>query len=228
MRMPAVDYRNFRPEKIREEEYAHLKLLVFWPVYGLVFLVAENWLPEGGHYAVWCLADDWIPFCEWFLIPYVFWYVYLSGMVVYTLLYDVEIFRKLMHYLILTTAAAFTVYVLIPNRQDLRPELLPGGNLLVSGVRGLYALDTPTNVCPSLHVMHAFAVSSAGIRARGLEGRGWEWFFGIATGLICLSTVFLKQHSLVDGVAGLLICVGAEGICYGGKTWVNCSEKKTA
>lgn len=228
MRAPVVDYRRFSLRKIHDREYSHLKLLLFWPLYGLAFLAVERLIPAGGHHVVCCPADAWIPFCEWFLLPYVFWYGYLFGMVCYTLLYDVALFRKFMKYVMLTTAAAFAVYILYPNCQNLRPEVLPGESMLLSSVALLYRLDTSSNVCPSLHVMHSFAVLSAGFRAEELQGKGLKLFFVVATVLICCSTVFLKQHSVMDGLLALPICAAADRICYGGKTWVNCSKKKTA
>lgn len=35
---PAVDYRQFRLNRLNAPEYSHLKLLLYWPVYGLLFL----------------------------------------------------------------------------------------------------------------------------------------------------------------------------------------------
>lgn len=228
MRKPEADHRVFLRGKIYRSQYSHLKLLLFWPLYGLAFWAVEKGIPLQAQRVIQCGADQWIPFREWFLIPYTFWYFYLAAMVVYTFLYDVEIFRKLMHYLIFTTAAALAAYVLFPNRQLLRPEVFPRENLLTRGIGILYQVDNPCNVCPSLHVMHAFAVSSAGSRAKGLQSRLWQWIFGICTGLICLSTVFIKQHSILDGLVGILICFAAEWLCYGGSPWENSSKKKTA
>lgn len=48
-----------------------------------------------------CALDDVIPFCEYFLIPYLFWFAFLVGMHLYTLLYDTETLRRMMRYIIL-------------------------------------------------------------------------------------------------------------------------------
>lgn len=206
---------------------SHLKLLLFWPAYFVGFVLLERLVPEERCHIISCPLDERIPFCEWFLIPYVFWYFCLFGISLYTLLFDVPVFRKFMKYLILTTAVAFCVYFLYPNRQILRPAELPTGSILAEGVALLYRVDTPTNVCPSLHVLHSFAILSAGIRARGLEGKIWKCFFGITTVLVCLSTVFLRQHSVLDGILAIPVCAGAEWLCYGGNTWEKCLRRKT-
>ena len=38
MKKPVVDYRKFRLSKLNDPEFSHLKLLLFWPFYGLCFL----------------------------------------------------------------------------------------------------------------------------------------------------------------------------------------------
>ena len=94
---PAVDYRRFRFSKLNTPEYRHLKLLLYWPVFGLFFLMVERlWIRET-YYPISCPLDNLIPFCEFFLIPYLFWFVFLVGIHIYTLLYDVESFQRLMN-----------------------------------------------------------------------------------------------------------------------------------
>ena len=207
--------------------FQHGKLLLFWPVYGLCYLILERVVDPDRCHVIQCALDERIPLCVWFLIPYVFWYFCLAGICLYTLVRDADIFEGFMRYLILTSAVAVLFYLIWPSRQTLRPETVAGEGILSAGVRLLYRVDTPTNVFPSLHVTHSFGILSAGLRAKGLEAKGWKWFFGMTTVLVCLSTVFLRQHSVLDGLAALPLSAGAEWICYGGSTWVKCSKRKT-
>lgn len=39
-----TDYRKFRLSKRNDPEFSHLKLLLFWPIYGLVFFALERLL----------------------------------------------------------------------------------------------------------------------------------------------------------------------------------------
>lgn len=227
MKKTEVTYKGFQKKTAYPEPFRHLKLLLFWPVYFTVFLMLEQMIPAERCHVIHCPLDDRIPFCEWFLIPYVFWYFCLLGISVYTLCCDVDTFRKFMKYLIVTTSAAFLSFVLYPSRQDLRPLTIAPENALTTAVKILYCADTNTNVFPSLHVMHSFAILSAGLRAKGLQAWGWKWFFGITTLLVCLSTVFLRQHSVLDGLFALPVCAGAEWLCYGGKIWENGLKRKT-
>lgn len=76
---PEVDYRQFRFKKMNTPEFSHVKLLLFWPFFGLMFMFLERFQPERHYYVVHCALDDLIPFWEWALIPYLLWFVFLIG-----------------------------------------------------------------------------------------------------------------------------------------------------
>lgn len=213
MKKPVVDYRQFRLRRINEPQFAHLKLLLGWVGYFVLFFLTENLIPAERCYPVWCPLDDLIPFCEWFLIPYVGWYGLIVFSLGYFLLYDVEDFKRLQTYIIITQVAAMACYILLPSRQDLRPETFDRDNLLIRGVQLLYSFDTNTGVCPSLHVAYSFGIASVWVRRK--ESKWWtKTLVVIAVALICLSTMFLKQHSAVDFFAALPVCLLAEYLVF--------------
>lgn len=202
-----VDYRRFRLNKLNTPEFKHLKYLAFWPVYGFLFLFVERLWVRGYYKPVYCPLDDKIPFCEYFLIPYLFWFVFLIGIQIYTLLYDTKSFEKFMKFIILTYSAAIIIYILLPNCQELRPVVFERNNLFTRFMEGFYQFDTNTNVCPSIHVIGSAAVMFCGWKSKYLNTIGWKTFFGIAAFLISISTVFLKQHSILDILAAIPICL---------------------
>lgn len=210
----AVNYRNLTLHNLRSEEFNHVKLLLFWPIFGILFLFAERFHPTDTYIVMHCAWDDLIPFQEWFLIPYLFWFLFLIGMHLYTLLYDVETFRKMMYFIIFTYTTALIIYFLFPTCQELRPEIFPRDNALTRFLTGFYQFDTNTNVCPSLHVVGSLAVFFAAWHTPKFRTKGWRIAFSIVTILICISTVFLKQHSLLDIVAAIPICVIGYTLCY--------------
>ena len=214
---PVVDYRTFRFSKLNTPEYRHLKLLLFWPIFGLLFFSVERiWIREN-YYSMSCPLDNLIPFCEWFLIPYLFWFVFLVGIHLYTLLYDAESFQRLMKFIIFSYSAALLIYIIFPNCQELRPEVFPRDNVLTRFMAGFYQFDTNTNVCPSLHVIGSAAVLTCAWHSRHFNTTGWRLAFTVAAVLISVSTVFLKQHSVVDILAALPICGLAWTFAYGAK-----------
>lgn len=205
----AADYRNFRFSKISTPEYNHLKLLLYWPVFLLFFLYVERLSSTAVYHPMHCALDDLIPFCEYFLIPYLFWFVYLVGMHVYTLLYDIDAFRLLMWFIIVSYSLSMVIYLLFPTCQELRPVEFPRDNPLIRFLYYFYQFDTNTNVCPSLHVVGSVAVWLTSRRISRFQTMGWRVAFGVAAILICLSTMFLKQHSVLDVLAAIPICLVA-------------------
>ena len=83
MKKPVVDYREVRLRRVNEPQYAHLKYLLGWVGYFILFFLTENLIPVEKCYPVHCWLDDVIPFCEFFIIPYVFWYVLIVVTLVY-------------------------------------------------------------------------------------------------------------------------------------------------
>ncbi len=214
MKKTAVNYRSFRFRKINDPQFSHLKLLLGWVVYFILFFLTENLIPAERCYPVHMWLDDLIPFNEYFLIPYVFWYFLIAFSLGYFLLYNIASFRRLQIYLTVTQLTAMAIYILFPSRQDLRPAVFPRENFLTDCIRILYAIDTNTGVCPSLHVAFSIGIASVWAREKGVS-LWWKAFVVAAAILICLSTMFIKQHSAADFFAALPVCLLAEGIVYG-------------
>ena len=176
MKLPLIDYRQFRLSRLNTPQFRHLKLLLFWPIFSLVFCYLENYRPTVYYAPMRCALDHWIPFCKWFVIPYAFWFLFVGGMLLYTLLYNIPAFRRMMWFIILTYSFALVTYLLFPNCQHLRPTLL-GGDLLTRFTAKLYAADTNTNVCPSIHVIGSFAVYFAAGTSGASAPRAGGWAF---------------------------------------------------
>ena len=219
MRKPVVDYRQLRPSNITSPQYRHLLLLGGWLVYFTLYFLTENLIPAEKCYPVWCILDDYIPFNEWFVIPYVGGYVLIVWSLLYFLCYNVENFKGLQTYIIVTQAIAMACYIIFPTRQDLRPEMFERENIL-TGIMGIiYAGDTNTGVCPSLHVAYSLGIASTWLK----EKQASKWtkaFVLVFVTLVCLSVAFTKQHSVVDIFAAIPVCMVAEWIAFYKRYWL--------
>ena len=160
------------------------------------------------------LADDRIPFCEYFIIPYVMWYFFLIGTVIY---FAVSCPSKKEYYQYLgTLGAGMTLFLLIsfvyPNGQHLRPDLTNAGDgVFLNVVRFLYKIDTPTNIFPSMHVFNATASCIALCQNERCRKNRIFTVAQIVLGIsIVLSTMFLKQHSVADVMTALILNI----LCY--------------
>lgn len=212
--MLETDFRRFRFSKLNTDEFRHLKLLIFWPIFGLFFTFVECFYNVGHYYSMHCPLDDMIPFCEWFLIPYLFWFVYLIGTIVYTFFFDVAAFKRMMYFIIITYSITMLIYLIFPTCQDLRPTQFARDNVLTRFVAWFYNFDTNTNVCPSIHVLGSVAAMLGLCDCRRLQNPKLKLLFILLCVLICISTVFMKQHSVLDVLAALPLCVIAYPICY--------------
>ena len=224
MRRSRVDYSGFRLSRINEPRFSHLKLLLGWVVYFALYFLTENLIPAERCHLVHIRLDELIPFCEFFVIPYVFWYLLVFGSLLYYLLYDVDSFKKLQIFIMITQATAMLVYILWPNRQDLRPEVFPRENLFTWVISLIYAFDTPTGVCPSLHVAYSLGIASVWLKDKSAPAY-WKIFIVSAVITICMATVFIKQHSVLDFFAALPVALLAEGIVFGKTYWRRKREK---
>lgn len=200
--------------RLRAGDLRHLGWLLFWPLFGLLFTYLENGRSPVVYYPMRCALDSLIPFCKWFVIPYAFWFLYEAGMLAYTALRDAPAFRRMMRFIVLTYGFALLVYAIFPNCQHLRPTLPLDGSWASRLVSAIYASDTSTNVCPSIHVLGSFAVYFAARDTKRFSTPVWKAVFGSTTLLISLSTVFLKQHSVLDVCAALAVCAVAYPLVY--------------
>ena len=195
-------------------EYAHWVLLLFWPVYGLAFYTLEWVFPQEYYHPMYHPLDDMIPFNEWFVIPYVFWYVYMVGSVAYTFFRDPGAFKRMMYFYMIVFGVSTVVFFLYPTCQNFRPAAFPRDNVLTRIMGMLYSMDTNTNVCPSLHVSGAIGAALGFGDTKRFSTRGWKLVNLLIAASICASTVFVKQHSVVDVFWGLVLSWAAWRIVY--------------
>lgn len=209
LRKPIVDYRGFRLAKIRQPQYNHLLYLFGWVGYFILYFLTENLIPYEKCYPVHCALDDVIPFCEFFVIPYVGWYLLIIISLIYFAFYNPENFKNMSKYIIITQILAMIIYIVFPNRQDLRPEMFTRDNVFTDIMSILYRIDTNTGVCPSLHVAISIGIASTWLREKNAS-KVYKTFIVAFCALVCISVAFVKQHSVVDIFVALPVCLVAE------------------
>jgi len=213
MKKPVVDYREFRLSRINEPRFSHLKLLGGWIIYFILYFLTENLIPLEKCYPVHSRLDDIIPFCEYFAIAYTFWYVLIVFSLIYFALYNTDSFRKMSTYIFITQMVAMAIYIIFPTRQDLRPTEFPRENIFTWIMQLIYAFDTSTGVCPSLHVAYSLGIASTWVKEKGVHP-AFKAFVVFAVVMICLSVAFVKQHSVVDIYAAIPVCLLAEAVVF--------------
>ena len=225
-----VDYSGFSLRRLNEPRFSHMKLLGGWIFYFTMYFITENLIPASACHPMHCALDDIIPFNEFFLIFYVGWYALVFCSLAYTLFFDVPNFKKIQTYIIITQVIAMTCYVVWPTRQDLRPTVFERDNFLTALTAFIYSFDTSTGVCPSLHVGYSLGILSVALKDREL-GTGWKIALGFIVFMICCAVCFVKQHSALDVLFALPMCLVAEWLTFGKDYWLprlRGLKKKTA
>ena len=107
-----------------------------------------------------------------------------------------------------------TVFLIVsyvyPNAQHIRPTEFPRDNVFTDVVKWLYSTDTPTNILPSIHVFNSLAIHMSLTNCEALRDKKLIKAASFTlTALIIMSTMFLKQHSVID------VCMGATLALFG-------------
>ncbi len=218
MKKKPVDYSGFSLRRITDPRFSHLLLLLGWVGYFLLYFLTENLIPPEKCHVIHCALDDRIPFNEYFLFFYCGWYALVFGSLAFTLFFDRENFKRIQIYIIITQIVAMAWYIIWPSRQDLRPDVFERSNVLTSLMAFIYSFDTPTGVCPSLHVAYSLGILSTCLKDPDIK-TGWKVLLTVFVGMICISVCFVKQHSAVDILAALPVCILAEILVFWKPYW---------
>ena len=190
------------------KKYKHAWVFLYILIYMPWFLYLEKHVTTQYH-VIQTTIDEYIPFIEYFIVPYLLWFLFIAAAFLYFFFTDVKGFYKLAAFMFTGMTVFLIISTVFPNGQDLRPVAFERDNIFVDMVRTLYRTDTCTNVFPSLHVFNSLSVCIAVHESRALKKyRGVRWGAYVLAGLIILATMFLKQHSVLDVIgACLMVCV---------------------
>lgn len=161
------------------------------------------------YHAVHLPLDDAIPFLPVFVIPYILWYPYVPVPMVYSFFKDQRLMRRQALALFPGMAASILFFLIYPTRIDFRPAA-QGAGVFRALCRLIYRLDRPVNVLPSLHCYEALSIHLSTFRSRfGRKHPALRAASAVLALLICLSTVFIKQHSVLDLIAGCALAIAS-------------------
>ncbi len=187
------------------KKYRHATAMLLAVPVGLWFWVLEqiNKVPK---FYMLSPLDSKIPFVEAFIVPYFIWYFYIVCALVFLFFKSPGGFIKLCWIMYGGMALACFIYTLFPNGQHLRPYI-EGNDFFSQLIRYTYTVDTPTNSAPSIHVMNSIAVHCALANYDGFKSRFHpvKVTSFILMVLICASTVYVKQHSIIDVFGGIAL-----------------------
>ena len=182
------------------QQYKHAWVFLYVLIYMPWFYYLERHITANSDFHVIHAAlDDYIPFIEYFIIPYLLWFAFIVVTFLWFFFNDVSGFYKMAAFLFTGMTIFLIISTLYPNGLDPRPVQFERDNIFVDMVKMLYKADTPTNVLPSIHVFNSIGVCIAISHNRVLSRRKVIHYGSLVLGIsIILATMFLKQHSVID------------------------------
>lgn len=182
------------------------KLLIFFVVYMIGFLFLENRVSYRMVYTD-SIIDSYIPFNEYFVIPYLLWFLFIGLGFCYFVFIDQSGFQRTCFYLFSGMLIALLVYIIFPNGQSLRVNL-NNDNIFQYLVSLIYSVDPAVNVCPSIHVYNSIMMMASLYKSEMFKERKWlVMSCFILTVLICMSTLLIKQHAFIDVICAIVLCI---------------------
>ena len=161
-------------EKIKEllYRYRHGWILSYCLIYLAWFAYLEQTVTRRFH-VVHMAIDDYIPFIEIFIVPYLLWFGYVALAIAYFFFKNVQDYYKLCIFLFVGMTVFLIISTVYPNGHYLRPRVFERDNIFISLVQGLYMVDTPTNLFPSIHVYNSIGVHLAVMHSEQLREKKW-------------------------------------------------------
>ncbi len=197
------------------KKYWHILIV---PLFAIFYMTSFSLLENREIYRyhiIHSILDNYIPFCEYFVIPYFMWFAFIAVTVAWFMYKSFERQEYMNEYLrlIFCLGAGMTFFIIVsilyPNGHMLRPASFDHENICTMLVRYLYSIDTPTNVLPSIHVYNSIAAFIAIAHSRSIPKKKIVTVLsGILALLICMATVFIKQHTMIDVITAVaMYCV---------------------
>ncbi|MBB6733110.1 phosphatase PAP2 family protein [Cohnella zeiphila] len=180
--------------------WASLSLLLTVPLLSLIYLYVNRMnLPalslETG-------LDRRIPFVPAFILPYLGWFAFLLAAFVYLAFRDRRLYLRTLLRFDIGLLACYVVYLFCQTTVP-RP-VVADTSWLNHLVLLVYRNDEPVNCFPSTHVLTSYCLLRAYLSSPGIR-RPIRYAVAGSAILIILSTLFVKQHVLLDAVGAIAL-----------------------
>lgn len=203
----------FMIEKLKR--YSHIWILSYAFIYLPWFSYLEKTVTRD-YYVIHTALDDLIPFSEYFIVPYLLWFVYVAGTILFFFFKNKQTYYRLCIYLFTGMTLSLVICTIFPNGTDLRTVVDPGKNVFCWMISVLHRADTNTNIFPSIHVFNSLVVHITICKSDELGRLRLVKIASLVLCVsICLSTMVLKQHSVVDVMGAALMAYGLYPLAYG-------------
>lgn len=154
------------------------------------------------HYNFTTELDAMIPFVPFFIIIYILAFAQWAIGYVVIARESKEVCFKYLSAELIAKFFCLIFFFILPTTM-IRPNIY-GNGILHWLVNFIYLTDAPVNLFPSIHCLESWMVfrGSLGCKKVPTSYKVTMFIFSI---LVCLSTVFVKQHVVIDIIGGILV-----------------------
>lgn len=197
-----------KDQKNLYRRYKHgIPAVIYFTVYMIWFCYLERTVTK--HYDIIHMKlDNYIPFCEIFVVPYLLWFGYVAVVFLYLFLRQENDFTKSCVFLFTGMTIFLIISTFWPNGHLLRPHQMPRDNIFTRMIEYLYQADTSTNIWPSIHVYNSIGTHLAVVHCKKLRENK---VITVSSLILCvsiiLSTVMIKQHSVFDVFTAFILAL---------------------
>lgn len=184
-------------------KYTILIIAILFGIYLLCFALLES-LDPPNVLLIDLQIDHIIPFSKYAAVFYCLWHAEIPIIMLYAYFKkSKKEYWELALSLLIGMFLILFICTVFPNQVALRPEYVEGNDLFACLTRLVYSLDDSQNVFPSGHALGAVLMAIGWYR---FMDKTWKKTIGISSNaLIILSTLLLKQHSIIDVLAGIIL-----------------------
>jgi membrane-associated phospholipid phosphatase len=147
-------------------------------------------------------VDEWIPFVDVFIIPYIIWYPFIFLTLAYICWKDRLTYWKVLSTMLVSMLVCYFIYFVFQTHVP-RPEI-NGEGIFTMLVKMIYANDEPYNAFPSIHSLTSFLMLYGIMKTKNIN-KTIGSLISITAILIIISTLFVKQHVILDAISAILL-----------------------
>lgn len=185
--------------RLRENLYP-LSFLLVIPFLNIFYVLLNR--DNGEVFSLATDIDRAIPFMPVFVLPYIAWYLFLPITFIYFCLKDKSIYYKTLITYIISLIVCYITYFFFQTTVE-RP-VLTEEDIFTQMVRYIYQRDAPYNAFPSIHAFTSYLMMKVILKSP-FKNRVNVTVIGCLAVLIMISTLFIKQHVIMDIFAAIIL-----------------------
>lgn len=186
--------------KLVKDNIRPLMLMLSMPIMSFTYLIINRLSTNA--YDITLPIDHKIPLIKIFVIPYIIWYLFIPFSFIILCLRDKKTYYKTMLIYIVGSIVSSIIFITHQTTVPRTPVL--GNDIFAKILIFIQSNDKPVNCLPSLHAFTSYLVMRE-MKKSSNSSIGISSITTITGVLIILSTLFTKQHAVLDVISGIIL-----------------------